>query len=428
MRIAGLLGAGKGGQVVIMLAVTALTARTLGVTDFGTLILIQTVILAVGKIARFQTWRALVYYGAMAREAKDKARLQRIIKFSGLLDILTGLVAFLIVIVVSGSAIKLFGLAPAFNETMQLYGSVILLMTLNGTPNGILQLFDRFDRIAWLTIVAPLVRLAGSLYLFTQDGSLIDFLIVWYLADAVSVLALLLAGLFTLREEGLTKGLFKRSPSLFVPEVGIWRYVTSTQLASTLGVSTTHLPVLFVGALLGASEAGLFRVAREFAGVLAKPGPKLFGRAIYAELARLTARNAYAARRQMIVKTSLLVGSMAFLVFTVFVVLGQQFIDLTVGPAFSGIYGTMIWLSFAGVITSTGFALEPTLVATGSVNRALLARFVSTMVFIPLLYVLLLQIGIIGAGMAGVVYSVMLMSLMYLSVRPKLATGSVYDD
>ena len=130
----------------------------------------------------------------------------------------------------------------------------------------------------------------------------------------------------------------------------------------------------------------------------------------------------------MIVKTSLLVGSMAVLVFATFVVLGQQFIDLTVGPAFSGIYGTMIWLSFAGVITSIGFALEPTLVATGCVNRVLLARFLASVVFIPLLYLLLLQKGIIGAGMAGVVYSSLLMSMMYVSARSKLAARSVCDD
>lgn len=419
MRAAGLLGAGKAGQALFMLVAMALSARTLGVAEFGTLVLIHSFIMATAKTVRFQTWQALVHYGAKAQESNDIPRLHRIIKFSVILDMLTAFAAFGIVWIASGPAISLFGLDPTLSDTIRLYGSAIILMVLNGAPDGILQLFDRFDRIAWQTIIAPFIRFIGSIYLFFTQGTLLEFLFVWYMAEVIAATFLIMMGLITLHEQGLIAGLFQRSKSLFNPEPSIWRYVGGTGLASTLDLSGTYLPVLFVGGVLGPGAAGLYRVAKEFSSVLLKPASKLFGRAIYPDLARLSAQNNNSERRHMIIKTAFLIGSIAICVFLIFVLFGHQMINLSVGTEFTASYITMIWLCGAGVISSAGFALEPLLISAGLIRQTVIARTIATLIFIPLLYLLLLQYDIVGAGIAAFIYTI-IMTFSFLIAGKKL--------
>ena len=420
MRAAGLLGAGKGGRALFMLIAMALTARTLGVTEFGTLVLIHSLILTIAKIARFQTWQALVHYGMKALKDDNTPRLVRIIKFSTLLDILTAFIAFSIVWVVSGPAIKIFGLDPTLSSTIQLYGSVILLMVLNGTPNGVLQLFDRFDRIAWHTIIAPLFRCVGAIYLFMTSGSLFEFLVLWYIAEAAAAMFLIIMGIWTLKKKIPTAHLLERSSSLLKPEPGIWRYIGGTQLASTLDLSNTQLPILLVGAILGPGATGLYRVAQEFASVLLKPAKNLFGRAFYPDLARLSAQNDTEARRQMVIRTAPLIGGIALFVFMIFVIFGRQFIELSAGPEFTEAYATMILLCAAGVISAFAFILEPLLIASGFIRQTVMARAGASIIFIPILYFLLQENGITGAGVASIIYTILVSVFMLIAGRGML--------
>lgn len=420
MRSAGLLGIGKSGRAVFMLVAMALTARTLGVAEFGTLVLIHGLIMAIAKATRFQTWQALVHYGVKALEGIDTPRLVRIIKFSVLLDILTAFIAFGIIWIASDTAIKIFELDPRLSGVTQIYGGVIILLALNGSPEGVLQLFDRFDRIAWHSIIAPLIRCVGALFLFITQGSLCEFFVLWFIAEAISTMVLVTMGIVTFKEKMPAALFFERSPSLLKPEPGIWRYIGGTQLASTLDLSNKQLPMLMVGGILGPSAAGLFRVAQEFASVLLKPAGKLFGRAFYPAFARLSAQNNSEARRQMVIRTAPLIGGAALLAFLFFVVFGRQLINLTAGSEFSGAYATMIWLCAGGVIGAFAFALEPLLIAAGLIRQTVIARAGASIIFIPVLYFLLQHDGIVGAGIASVIYTILVSFFMVIAGRKML--------
>ena len=420
MRSAGLLGAGRSGRAIFMLVAMALSARTLGVAEFGTLILVHGLIMAIAKATRFQTWQALVHYGMKALESNDTPRLVNIIKFSILLDILTAFIAFGVLWIVSGSAIEIFGLDSSLSSTTQLYGIVIMLLALNGTPEGVLQLFDRFDRIAWQSIIAPIIRCIGTLYLFNVQGSLFQFLALWFIAEAVAAMVFIAMGVVTFKEKMPIADFRTPSPSLLKPEPGIWRYIGGTQLASTLDLSNKQLPVLVVGGVLGPIAAGLFRVAQEFASVLVKPAENLFGRAFYPDFARLSAQNDVEARRQMVVRTAPLIGGIALFVFMLFVLFGRPLISLTTGVEFVGAYATMIWLCAAGVIGAAAFALEPLLIAAGLIRQTVIARAWGSIIFIPLLYLLLHESGIVGAGIASVIYTILVSLFMMISGRELL--------
>lgn len=63
-----------------------LTARALGPSEFGALVVIMTYAAIVDRLLNFQSWQFLIKNGAKSLEGNDHFRLRRQIKFSALLD------------------------------------------------------------------------------------------------------------------------------------------------------------------------------------------------------------------------------------------------------------------------------------------------------------------------------------------------------
>src|SRR3546814_10730448 len=84
-----------------------------------------------------------------------------------------------------------------------------------------------------------------------------------------------------------------------------------------------HLGLLAVGWLVGPAAASLFRIARQLAELLTKVNRNLLTPAIYPELARLTARGDIGGRRDMVVRSALLMGGMSAVAFGVLVLVGE---------------------------------------------------------------------------------------------------------
>ena len=72
---------------VLNLAILSIAARALGATQFGLIVLVQTYVQTITAVATFQSWQAIVRYGAVSLEKDDIAGFQRLIRFSALLDI-----------------------------------------------------------------------------------------------------------------------------------------------------------------------------------------------------------------------------------------------------------------------------------------------------------------------------------------------------
>src|SRR3546814_19884653 len=93
--------------------------------------------------------------------------------------------------------------------------------------------------------------------------------------------------------------------------------------------------------------------------------------AIYPELARLTARGDIGGRRDMVVRSALLMGGMSAVAFGVLVLVGEPLIELIAGAGFEDAYGTMLLLALAGVVSNCTFSLEPLLISVGrEIGRA----------------------------------------------------------
>jgi O-antigen/teichoic acid export membrane protein len=400
LRSASIVSIGKAMQAVMSLAFVALAARALGMEAFGMLALIHGLVFGLSQIIRFQTWQAVVRYGAQALQTNDTDRLQRLVKFTTMLDVIaaiTGLTLIMVVIVPAGD---LFKVPPDLHDEIRLYGISILVMVMASTPLGVLRLLDRFDLIAIQTTIAPAIRLAGTLYLFLTGGGLVGFLAVWFAAAVVSRITLLAMAWGQLGKEGLLENIGKRHESQLMPEVGIWRFVLAQNLSRGLFLSQAQMGLLMAGGLLGPAAAGVFRIAQRFSDILIRSATKILMPAIYPELAKLQASQDHDLRRSMILRTALLAGGIAATVLIILTVSGKTMITSFVGADYAAAYIPMLWLALAGLITVVAFPLEPLLSSTGRVKHIVMAQFLATIFYLVLILVLAKPYGLTGVSMA----------------------------
>lgn len=416
MRNLGLLVGGKSISGVFGLLYLALAVRTLGMENYGQLVLIHAFTLAVATIVKFQTWQPVLRYGTPALQDGRLGDFQRLIRFTAGLDIASSVVGA----VMAAAGIWLLGpwvgLTADAVPLASLY-SVSLLFMITATSNGILRLFDRFDLLPLEDNIEAFIRFAGALLLFLVGGTLTDFLVVWFastIASGVTCAALAW-------REVQRRGVWPKSKTVHTGSLtegfdGLWKFVWATNANSSMSLLTNHVATLVVGALIGPAEAALFRIARQIAEAMAKP-VKLLTSAIYPELARLVADDRIDLLRALTRRAFRMSCAGAGGSFLILLAVGSWLLAVVGGQQAVAAYGAMLQLGGAALTSVATFTLEPTLISLGRPTLALGIQLASAVVYLPALVALTQLAGIEGAGGAALVAAIFTAILQYLAVR-----------
>lgn len=403
---AGILLGGKAINAVVSTAALAIAARALGVESLGVLILVHAYMQTVSDLSKFQSWQAMIHYGTAPLQDGRLADFQQVFRFSLTLDALSAMAGLLIAVAgiwLIGSGL---GWPAALQPQVSLYALIICFLV-SATPTGVLRLMDRFDLIAAQSSIESWVRLLGAAVAWKLGAGLTAFLLIWLLGQVAAFSFLFGAAAWTLRSRQLLAGFRLRSGRPLAQGLpGIWSFVWSTNFNSTLGMAFTHLGTLVVGALLGAREAALYRIAKQVANAVAKPA-KLVVPALYPELAKMAQSGDRRGLRKLVVQLTLAGGGLATGLLLIALLVGKPLLGWVMGPEFVAAHGVMLWLLASSVIGIWAVPLEPLLISIGLASRAFRLRLAVTLIYVPLLYLLVAYDGdwggLRGAGLASVV-------------------------
>lgn len=398
----GFLVGGKSISGVVGLGYLALTVRTLGVETFGVLIIIHTVVEITQSVVKFQSWQPILRYGTIALQQGRLNDLQRLVLFCARLDIgsaVAGTVTAAAALWFMGGKL---GIPAADIPVATLYSGSLLFM-ITSTPVGLLRLFDRFKLVVLEDNVEALVRLVGGAVLYLTGGGLSDFLVLWAVSAVAGALTSVALAWREARRRGLwTVACVADNRPLSAGFDGIWRFVFSTNANSSLALVTNQVATLTVGVLIGASQAALFRIARQVADAAARP-VKLMTAAIYPEFARFVSINRLDAMRSFLGRAlRLSAGGGAFCAVILYLA-GPWVLLLIGGSQLAAAADAMLLLGLAAVIGVGTFALEPALISIGEAPLALGIRAAAAVLYLPSLVVLVPLAGLEGAGVAAVV-------------------------
>ncbi len=399
---AGTLLSGNMVAWVLGLATFAITARILGSTLFGILVLITTYVTIVDKLLNFQSWQALIKYGTEALVRKSNDDFKSIVKFCTLLDVTTAILGT----VVAAVAVSWVGQLLSWeSETvlMAAFYSIVILFNISGTPTGVLRLFNRFRLFAVQNIISATIKFIGIVILLFVGASLWSVLFLWMVTTIIGQLLLLGLGWRELHIQGF-KGTH-RAPVLGIStqHPGIWGFILSTNLSSSVRMTSRELDTMIIGGVVGVEGAGLFKIAKQIAAVPAMLSDPLY-QAIYPDLSRLWARGDIKSFKQLILRSGLVAGGGATIIWLGVILFGSFFIQLIFGVEYVAAQPVLVWYMLAMVVAIYGFPLQPAMLSMGRPKTTFWVHLSSTIVYFPLLFIFIEWIGLVGAGVAYVCY------------------------
>jgi O-antigen/teichoic acid export membrane protein len=397
--IAGLMG----------LVSLSLAARALGTEMLGVFALIQSYVIIIDRLMNFQCWQAVIKFGADFLKQDRKEDFKSLAKLCTILDAATAAIGTLIAIVVVYTLGRWKGW-----QHQTIYAAVAysfwILFNLKGTATGLLRLFNKFKLISVAMMTAAFLKLILTVFAYMFSGGLRTFVIISVVAGIVESAFLLLAGWRQVYKK-TGDNFLKAKLSITAKDKTIWKFALSTNLNQSVRLASRELDVLIIGAILGTMATGLYKIAKQFAEILVILIEPAY-QAIYPELAHLAAEKRFSDMKRVAARTALVTGSASLLVWFVFVVFGKWILSLAVGAEYIQAWSVMIVFMFAFVIWGFSFCLLAGLLAMGRAGRCLLGQVIALAAFLPVLYLLLAKTGLIGAGMAQVVYFAVYSMLM----------------
>ena len=413
---------GRGASALLTLAATALMARALSPDYFGLVVLIHTYLLAVRGLLNLKPFEAIIRYGVSAQEEDRTDRLAQLLRMILVLDGIFAVGGTLITL----ALVPLVGPMLGWNSDAQnlaLFYSLLMLSASTGTANGVLRLYNRFDLLGLRQAIGPLVQLLGVALAWLLEAQYPYFLLAYGSGWLVENLALLWFGWRESRRQlgrQIWQGPVWQQHRERFP--GFWRFIQVVYWQANMDLIPKQLSLLGVGALLGAADAGLFRLAQQLAKVLTVPA-LLLRTVLFPDLARLWHRSdpqfAGVIKRSLVIAV-LFGGAVALL--SLF--LGKPAIQLLAGPEYLGAVVVIFWLMLSAGLDLGLAALRAAGYAMGFAGALLRLYLVSLLVY-ALLFLLLGQwLGLVGIGVATASWSAINLFLVGGLVSYKLRLGA----
>ncbi|MBB5694069.1 lipopolysaccharide biosynthesis protein [Muricoccus pecuniae] len=409
LRNAGLVLGGKLVTALLNLAAFGIGMHSLGAERMGVLVLVHGFAQTASSLVKFQSWQAVLRYGAGSLGEERRAEFHALLRFTAGLDIGSGVLG---AILCAGAALLLgpsFGWPPEVLPLAALYATSTLFLV-TATPTGLLRLLDRFDLLARRDAAGAAIRLGGAALAAGLGAGLPGFLGAWYAGTALGGVVLVA----TAWREVARRGLLRPDPAgrrVRAARVhpGIWGFTWSTNLMTTLSLGSSHVATLCVGWTIGPVGAALFSLARQIGEAALKPS-RFLTPALYPELARLLAEGNHDALRRLLRRGLRLSAALALGLLLLLAAIGGPLLRLVGGPEGGEAYRLMLLLAAATSIGFAGFALEPLLVSAGRHGLALRLRALSTAAYVPLALIGLRLVGLEGAGIAALLSALLLLA------------------
>lgn len=427
---------GRGIAAVMLFAVAALMARSLGPTEFGMIVLFQTYALLIRGLVSFQVFDAIVRYGVPAHDNKDNTLLTRIIYVCWRVDLLASITSTTIAVLLAPIVGPYLGMDSEHVFLLAAYSFVLIASTGNGTARGILRLFNQFNLLGKQMTVGPAVRFFGVVIAWWCDASLSIFVAILAFGSVCEDLYLNWYGWREYQQQIATKtdsalpneilGDEKKGNKAKLNEFPKMRhFLWVSYWQSNIDLIPKHLSIILAGSLLGSTAAGLLRLARQFSSLLSNPAV-LIRQVLFLDLTRSwhQGSNAY---KVITYRIALLGGIFGLLFVGASYFFGVALLKTLVSEEFVGAAPVLTLLLLAATFDLIASPLRSASYAIGRASTVLRLYILSAVIYLSAFVVFSTYWGLIGAGIAACAAAILPPIAMFFIIKKSKNSVSVEE-
>lgn len=398
-NVSWLFGAKSGKSILVSIELVIL-ARVLGLEQFGLFSLVIAYVNIINRLFDFRVWEASIKYVGEFLERRQYENVVSMIKFSYLVDVASGIIAFVLSISIAGYGNEIFVKSENGVELIIIYSVFLLVSTANTTSEALFRVFDKFKTITFVNTFEALFRLLlvcivlylgygikGVLYAYIASAFFI-FIFRQYFVQKI------------LRERNLQNWLLSPLNPLYDRLREICWFLLNTSFIATLKMANEgNVAVLFLGHFFGSQAAGLYRVARSVIKLMSKLVDPVY-EAIYPKLVSLSSGNLFDKSAGIIKYALKSLLKFTLPVAAVILIFTELLINIIFGHEYMDAANTMRVLTVATLFSGATFWVTPSLLALGRPGfRTALALF-NTVVYVLLLVIFVPVYSYIGAAYA----------------------------
>jgi O-antigen/teichoic acid export membrane protein len=354
-----------------------LAARLLGVAGFGLLGTITMFTSVVNKLASFRMNELVIKYVAQYNEQGDPQRAAAVFKAASLVEILTSILAYGLVWLLAPLGALLFAKDPATTVWFQVYGLIVIANLMAESATGFLQIFNRYRRIAVLSVTQSAVTLA-----------LIAAIFVYYQTAAALVEAT--------RRWG--KGWWHAPLSV----LGDWKHELihfglNTNLSATINLVNKDSELLWVSFFTNLEQTGYYKLALALANMVQMPVAPM-PQATYPELSREVSRSNWENVRYILRQGSWMAGGYTALAGLALMIFGPLIIRVIYGAEYQPAYPALVILLVGFLVANTFYWNRTALLALGHPEYPTKVNLAAALLKIGLALILLPRYGYLGSA------------------------------
>ena len=407
---------GEGISSILSMLSVILIVKAIGLEGNGMILSIQAYCLLLTSIFGFKSFQALIKYISKEIQKENFEKVKNYIKQSYFLDI----VAAVITMIVSFIFVNLYSKFMGWNNELLRYSYMFIVATvfqIQGTPIGILRIFDKFNYITYNNVIVAVLRVIFYLIGIFMGLKLNYFMYIELFLYVLPNITLNYLSYRTLKENKLQdfyKVKFKIDKNFF-------KFNFYSNISSTIDIPISHLTTIMINKYLGYSEISIYKIFEKIGSLIGKIGSPI-GQIIYPELTEKISKKEYKKAKNMSDKLMYYIGG-AGIVLTIFAYLTHKlWLWIFITDYGDYIYPLIIYLLFTVFINCT-VGVHNLFLALNYIKYTIPILTIVNLVYLIIMYILITQIGL-----SGVIISLFLQAVIIVALKIIIMKKNSYEE
>jgi O-antigen/teichoic acid export membrane protein len=248
-----------------------LAARLLGVEGAGYVGIITQFSSNINRLISFRMSELVVSYVGKFSEKGRNRHAAAVFKAAGLVEMCGSFVAYLLIVLLAPLGAEIFAHNVDLVGLFTVYGLSVLANTFFESATGLLQYFNRFKIIAFITVGQSVLTLSLIISASLKRGGL-ESVVIAYLAGKVALAASISAAALWQARKAWGPGWWRTSLSLLTDfRKELIRFAVSTNIAGSVKLVTRDSEMLWLGAFSTPLQVGYYKIAKAITNLLAMP-------------------------------------------------------------------------------------------------------------------------------------------------------------
>ncbi len=257
---------------VLSFVQTVIAVRLIGVTDWGLVATIQTFASNINRFLSFRMSEVVLKHLGPAIADNKKQEAAVVVKAAGLMEAITSIVAFIILLLLAPWASRAFARDISTAPLFVFYGLILLSNLVYETSTGVLQAMHRFDHLARVNLIQSIITMSliAGTYVLYRWGDLISapylleaILLAYVIGKTYVGLSLVILAIRELNRN-LEPGWWHISLRTLPNKRSLVTFALNTNLNGTVNLAFRDNIPLYMANLLSITAVGYFKIAMTF--------------------------------------------------------------------------------------------------------------------------------------------------------------------